>query len=179
MREVKTGFCIGCKKGFLTQTTVNLLPVQEILSMFDSDYVPTRETVRNLFCKMDVHRSRKLKFLDISRAFDAVSTTPASKPLALRVYADSDWGEKEVFDPASFYLFVLFLVYFNNLWDYFGLSSRKNLRISKRRFIRAASKLGLFDHPEKDYELMDKSDQGYISFQDFCMLCARRRSEQN
>lgn len=163
----------------LIQTTVNSIPLQEILNMFDSDYVPTWETASELFCRIDVHQTGKLNLSDIMRGLESLYVTPASKPLALRVYAASEFGEKECFDRAGFYQFLLFLIYFNNLWDYFGFSRRKHLRVSKRRFIPAATNLGLFDSPEVDFEQMDKTGQGYVSFEDFCMACARRRLEQS
>ncbi|GAX22647.1 hypothetical protein FisN_17Lh140 [Fistulifera solaris] len=157
---------------------VNLAPIQEILYMFDSNFVPTRETVCDLFRRIDVLGNGKIKFSDIEKGFHLTHAHSASKPLALGVYAASDWGEKKVFDHDSFYLFILFLVYFNNLWDYFRFSGKKHLYVSKRRFIRAAPKLGLFHQPEDDFDLMDKLDQGFISFQDLCIVCARRRAKQ-
>ncbi len=167
-----------CEKLFLTPPSVNLLPVQDILDMFDSDYVPTWETALTLFYKIDVRFTGKLMFSEIVRGFDSLYATPASKPLALRVYLASELGKKEFLDPPSFYLFLLFLVYFNNLWDCFGFSRRKHFQISKRRYISAVANLGLFDSPEEDFAQMDKNGQGYITFEDFCIACARRRLDQ-
>jgi Ca2+-binding EF-hand superfamily protein len=159
------------------EETLDPGPFEEILHMFDTLETPTEEKAKSIFHRLDAQDSGMLPLAEIDKAITGLSPRLGC-PLALKAYKTLGTINKGTIDASEFHYFLLFLVYFNNMWEEFVFFDEDDdLRVSKGEFIPVAEALNLFDDVDATFAEMDICDEGFILFEDFCALCARHKLE--
>jgi Ca2+-binding EF-hand superfamily protein len=159
------------------EETVDPGPLEEMLHMLDSFQTPTEEKAKSLFQRLDIHGSGMLPLAEIDTGITEMTPRLGCTPLALKAYKTLGTNKNGMMDASEFHYCLLFLVYFNNMWDEFVFFDEDDLRVSKGEFTSVAERLHLFDDVGATFAEMDICDEGFILFEDFCALCARHKLE--
>lgn len=137
-----------------------------------SNDFPSFEEVLELFRHLDVGGQGLLPISELEKYL-----AKAYPGLRYRALAVDSYGKKgESLAEVDFPYFLLYVLYFNSVWDDFTLfEDDDEWRISKNEFKAVASKLGLFEDVEETWNSIHPDGEGFARLQAFCDACARKK----
>jgi Ca2+-binding EF-hand superfamily protein len=148
--------------------------VLEILAVLDALELPTRKTAQEIFQRLNTDDSNVISLDSIEQEMLESNPELKRKVEAYKAYGrDGESADDMTAD--DLHRFLLFLVYYRNLWEEFVFIDDDDLQVSKGEFIPVAESLHLFDDTEVEFSKMDVAGNGHILFEDFCSLCAKKQ----
>jgi len=162
--------------GVVRESEEVVSPYSFILELFDTDgELPSLATASAIFRKLDTMRSGTICLSKIEDGIREESPNGSSQPFALRVFRARNKDSISM-GKTDFHVFLLFLVFFNSLWEKFDFGGLPySLQVARKQADSIVGALGLFQDNETAYNALE--NDGFIQFDDLCALCAQRHQE--